>query len=134
VAIVAGILVAQAALLPVMAVVTFFVPQEGQNTWQTLGLFAAWFAFAAYFGPALWRGKAWTRTFLVAFVVVVAVIELVVGAANVRYQGIVGLLLGIGYVLGSALVPAAIVVWYLCFKSNVREFFEYRSRQVSSAA
>ncbi len=130
----AGVLVAQAAILPVMAVVTFFVPVEGENKWETLALLAAWFIFAVYFGPALWRGRWWARNVLVVASVVAAVVELVVGALNVRYQGSVGLLLAVGYVLTSALIPSAILVWYLCFKANVREFFEHRSGRGSSAA
>ena len=142
----AGVLSAQAALLPVVALAVLFSASDspfiyngaevalGEVRLQVLGIMVLWFAFAAYVGPGLWRGRAGARNAVLAVALVATIVNLVVGAANVRYQGNAGLLLAAGYVLGSALIPAAIIVWYLCFKANVREFFAHRSRRIGAAA
>ena len=142
----AGVLTVQAALLPVIAVVVLFSASDSQFTYngeevalgevrlRVLGMLMLWFAFAAYVGPGLWRGKVGARNVVLGVVLVATIANLVVGAIKVRSQGNVGFLLAAGYVLSSALFPAAIFVWYLCFKSNVREFFKYRSRNLSAAA
>lgn len=142
----AGVLTAQAALLPVFAVVVLVSASDSPFTYngvevalgevrlQVLGMLVLWFAFAAYVGPGLWRGRIGARNVVLAVTLVATIANLVVGAINLRYQGHVGLPLAAGYLLSSALIPAAILVWYLCFKSNVCEFFECRSRSRGAAA
>lgn len=140
-----GVLIAQAALLPVFAMVILVSASDSPFTYngvevalgevrlKVLGMLVIWFIFAAYVGPGLWRGRIGARNVVLAAALVATIANLIVGATNMRYQGNAGLLLAAGYVLGSALIPSGIVVWYLCFKSNVREFFE-RSRRLGAAA
>jgi hypothetical protein len=129
----AGFLTAQAVLLPVMAVVTLFVPlDQGQSKLQTVGILGVWFAFAAYFGPGLWRGSALARRAFFAMCLVAAAAGVV--ATFVEYQGTSGLVVATSYVGLSNLIGCGIFWWYLYMKPNVREFFEHRSTRIASAA
>jgi hypothetical protein len=139
-----GALTLQAVFLPLIVVFTLVSASDsvvvyngvqttmGEVRLKMVGVLVLWFVFAAYFGPALWRGSATARRALLATCLVAAVAGLV--TTFLAYQGKSGLVVAAIYVGVSNLIGCAIFWWYLYMKPNVREFFERRSARVAGAA
>jgi hypothetical protein len=140
----ATVLTLQAVVLPFIALVVLFWPPDsvvtyngvvspmGEVRWKLLGMLVAWFAFAAYFGPSLWRGSPIARrAFIVACLVAAAAGPI---GTFVAYQGEPGLVVAIAQVILSNLVGCGIFWWYLYVKPNVRQFFERRPAGIAGAA
>jgi hypothetical protein len=140
----AGALTLQAVLLPIMAVFTFVSAPDsvvmyngvqttmGEVRLKILGVLVVWFVFAAYFGPALWRGSAKARRAFFGTCLVAAFAGLV--GTFVTYQGKSGLIGATAYVGVTNLIGCGVFWWYLYVKPNVREFFERRSGRIADAA
>jgi hypothetical protein len=114
----AAALTLQAAVLPFIALVVLFWASNsvfiyngvaspmGEVRLKVLGTLVVWFAFAAYFGPGLWRGSATARRALFAACLAVAAAGVV--ATFVAYQGKSGLVVATAYVGLSNLIGCCI--------------------------
>jgi hypothetical protein len=140
----AGVLTLQAAILPVIVLIVLLTASDSVVVYngiespmrevrlKILGMLLGWLAFAAYFGPGLWRGSAIARRVFFALFLIASAASL--GGTFVSYQGTSDLVVDTAQVGLSNVIGCAILWWYLYIKPNVREFFERKPTGIASAA
>lgn len=126
-------LTAQAVLLPFLCLYFLFLPDDsivnyngesvaiGSVRLKIFAMFGIWFAFAAYLGPQLRKGRRRARDVLFGTLLVSAFVDLVLTVID--YRDTPGALALSTMMLAINALLCGISGWYLYRKENVRAFF-----------